>query len=59
MRASAISWFIEPTFKLAGTEIEMTVLETRAMGTKSAGLYGRWSWRNGCAVKEEVGENSN
>jgi hypothetical protein len=55
-RISATSPASELTSKLTGTDTAMTVLDTRVIGTRSLGLYGRLSWRNGCAVKEDAGD---
>src|SRR5215510_2112569 len=44
------------TFKDAGIEMVIRVLETRAIGRRSAALYGRLSCRYGWAVNDEVGE---
>src|SRR5581483_2057596 len=41
-----------------GTDMAMMVLETRAIGARSDGLYGRLSRRYGCAVNDELGEYS-
>ena len=57
-RASATRSFMELTGRAAGTMMPMIVLDTRAIGARSPGLYGRLSCMNGCAVNDEVGENS-
>ena len=57
-RASAISLSSESMFRLAGTDMATMVLDTRVIGTRSLGLYGRLSCRNGCAVNDEVGANN-
>src|SRR4029077_5328605 len=47
--------FSELASEATGTVIPMKVLETRAIGARSSGLYGRLSCRNGCAVDAEGG----
>src|SRR6476620_7146104 len=55
-RKSVASSAIELTADAVGTVMPTKVLETRAIGTRSSGLYGRLSCRNGCAVNADVGD---
>ena len=57
-RTSAISSSSELAGEAVGTVMPTKVLETRAIGARSSGLYGRLSCRNGCAVNAEVGDSS-
>ena len=56
--ASATSSPSELTGSTFGTEMPMTVLETRAIGARSSALYGRFSCIHGCAMNDEVGDSS-
>ena len=56
--ASATSSPIDLTGITAGTEMPMTVLDTRAIGARSSALYGRFSCIHGCAMNDEVGDSS-
>ena len=57
-RSSAANSFSELAGEATGTVMPTKVLETRAIGARSSGLYGRLSCRNGCAVNAEVGDIS-
>ena len=56
--ASATSSASELTGITLGTEMPITVLDTRAIGARSSGLYGRLSCIHGCAMNDEVGDSS-
>ena len=51
-RTSATSSFSELAGEATGTVMPTKVLETRAIGARSSGLYGRLSCRNGCAMND-------
>ena len=57
-RTSATSSSSELAGEATGTVMPTKVLDTRAIGARSSGLYGRLSCRNGCAVNAEVGDSS-
>src|SRR5580704_17143822 len=48
----------ESTCMVIGAAMAINELDTRVIGTRSSGLYGRWSCRYGCAVNDADGENS-
>src|SRR5438445_13898650 len=57
-RAIATSSASDLTGRSAGTAMTMMVLEIRAIGWRSLGLYGRLACCKGWAVNDELGEAS-